>query len=187
MRIIAGTARSILLVKLSGKDIRPTPERVRESIFNILIPQLDETTVFLDLFTGTGVNALEALSRGAKQAILVDSASESLNIARKNAQKTKLENQCRFVRGAIPNKLDYIAKNFLPATIVFADPPYAYPDYPGLLEALSIPNLLAPDALVLIEHDNRHTLTEQVLNLQQYRVQTYGSTNISFYKNVPDS
>jgi 16S rRNA (guanine966-N2)-methyltransferase len=187
MRIIAGSARSVPLHKLTGNDIRPTPDRVRESIFSILTPYLDETTIFLDCCTGTGINALEALSRGAKQAILLDCASESLSIARKNAEKTKLAPQCRFVRGAIPEKLNYVARQFPPANIVYADPPYAYPDYTPLLEALCTPNLLSPEAIVLIEHDSKRPLPEQVGNLQQFRIQTYGNIQVTFYNTVPDS
>lgn len=182
MRIIAGSARSVPLAELKGKDIRPTPDRVRESVFNILTPELDNTTIFLDLCTGTGVNALESLSRGAKQAILLDCASESLNIARSNAEKTRLADRCRFVRGAIPEKLSYIAKQFPPVSMVYADPPYAYPDYEAVLEALASLNMLAENALVLIEHDRKRALPVQVSSLEQYRTEVYGQSQVTFYR-----
>ena len=182
MRIIAGSARSVPLAPLTGKDIRPTSDRVRESIFNILTPDIDENTIFLDLCAGTGANALEALSRGAKQAILLDSASDSLAIARSNAEKTRLIDRCRFIRGAIPAKLAYIAKQFPPANIVYADPPYAYPDYKSLLEALATLEILAPNACVLIEHVCNCLSFEQVQSLQLFRTQKYGDTQVSFYK-----
>ena len=184
MRIIAGSARSVPLAQLTGKDIRPTLDRVRESIFNILSPTLDEDTIFLDLCAGTGVNALEALSRGAKQAILLDSSSESITIARANAEKTRLADRCRFIRGAIPGKLSYIATQFPPVSIVYADPPYTYPDYESVLKNLATLDMLLPNALVLIEHDAKRPLPDQVEALHQYRTQAYSHTQVTFYRNI---
>lgn len=186
MRIIAGSARSVPLTPLKGKDIRPTSDRVRESIFNILTPHLDEDTIFLDLCSGTGANALEALSRGAKQAIMLDSASESIDIARGNAEKTRMADRCRFVRGSIPAKLTYIANQFPPATIVYADPPYAYPEYKTLLDTLASLDILAKNAQVLIEHDSQRDLPQQIQTLQQFRTQVYGHTQVTFFRKLPN-
>lgn len=184
MRIIAGKLRGATLAPIKGTDIRPTLDRVRESVFNILTPYLDEESVFLDLFSGTGVNGFEALSRGVKKSIFVDASPQSLKIVRQNAEKLRVLDDCVLIRGSIPEKLVSIGRQFEPVGIVYADPPFNYPDYHGLLCGIDLSGVVEPDGLVLVEHDaKRSTLPEDAGNLHRYREETYGHTQLSFYRN----
>lgn len=184
MRIIAGKSRGVPLVPIKGTDIRPTLDRVRESVFNILTPHLDEACIFLDLFAGTGANGLEALSRGVQQSIFVDSSSKSLNIIQENLEKLRIVDGYTLIRGALPGKLTYISQHFDAASIIYADPPFKYMDYEGLLNGINSANVVDADGLVLIEHDTRSSLSADVGNLHRYREETYGQTQISFYRTI---
>lgn len=182
MRIIAGTAKGIPLASPKGREIRPTLDRVRESVFNIIAPNLDEDTVFLDLFTGTGANGLEALSRGASKAIFVDSAAQSLEIARKNASKARLGDCAVFLRMTLPDNLAKVVQQHGPADIIYADPPFDFDAYGTMLEVIATTEPYTPQQLVIVEHPSRTALPEVVSGLNRYRTETYGEAAISFYR-----
>lgn len=183
MRIIAGKSRGVTLSKIRGTDIRPTLDRVRESVFNIIAPRLEKECVFLDLFAGTGVNGLEALSRGIKKSIFVDISPQSLKIVQQNAEKLRVVEDCILIRGAIPAKLSYIARHFGPVSIVYADPPYDYSDYDGLLNAICLARVVEASGLILIEHEVKSALSADTGCLHRYREEAYGRTRLSFYRN----
>jgi 16S rRNA (guanine966-N2)-methyltransferase len=183
MRIIAGKSKGAILVPIKGLGVRPTLERIRESLFNIITPYLVEDCVFLDLFAGTGVNGLEALSRGVRKSIFVDSAPASLNIVRKNAEKLRIIGDCTIIRGAVPAKLGSIGRQFKPVEVVYADPPFDYPDYVGLLSEIDASGVVAADGIVLVEHGAKRDLPPETGKLVRYREQEYGRTVVSFYRN----
>jgi 16S rRNA (guanine966-N2)-methyltransferase len=123
MRVISGTAKGTNLYSLEGDNTRPTLDRVKESLFNIIQPNLQDALI-LDLFSGSGALAIEALSRGARQGVLCDNSNEAIAIINKNLEKTHLDKK------AIVIKNDYIkALKFLEAKFqfdyIFLDPPYA--------------------------------------------------------------
>ncbi|MFP6615809.1 MAG: 16S rRNA (guanine(966)-N(2))-methyltransferase RsmD [Candidatus Hydrogenedentota bacterium] len=188
MRIIAGKSGGLTLTKIKGIDIRPTPDRVRESVFNILRPELDEETVFVDLFCGTGVNGLEALSRGVRRSIFVDKSADSLEIVRKNAEKIGVSGDCEIVRGSIPGKLSSLSRRFASdnsgaAWIIYADPPYDFEDYLSLLEGVLSTRWVGPECLLMVEHEVKAYLPSEVGSLHRYREESYGRTQVSFYRN----
>ena len=128
MRIIAGTARGTVLETLDGEETRPTLERVKENFFNAINFDLEGAKV-LDLFAGSGQLGLEALSRGAREAVFVDPNAECIEIIRKNSQKAKLYNRCNILKyeyteyfSALKNRRDF--DKFEKFDIVFIDPPY---------------------------------------------------------------
>jgi 16S rRNA (guanine(966)-N(2))-methyltransferase RsmD len=125
MRIIAGTARGAKLETPDGEDTRPTLERVKENFFNAINFELEDAKV-LDLFAGSGQLGLEALSRGARECIFVDSSAECIDIIRKNAQKAKLYDRCNILRSEYSEYLSGVRKRreFDKFDIVFLDPPY---------------------------------------------------------------
>ena len=182
MRIIAGTLKGASLISIRGDDVRPTLDRVRESVFNILTPYLDDGSVFLDLFAGTGANGLEALSRGALRSIFIDSAPKSLKMVRENAEKLGVAGDCTVLRGDVVEVIGSNSGRFGPVSIVYADPPFDYEGYGGLLEVLDDSDVLAPDGLVLIEHSVRRELPKEQGGLCCYRTQQYGKTQVSFYR-----
>jgi 16S rRNA (guanine(966)-N(2))-methyltransferase RsmD len=152
MRIITGTARGIKLTTLEGDTTRPTAERVKEAVFSMIQFEIEGRTV-LDLFAGSGQLALEALSRGAAKATVIDASRDAMNVIMDNAKKTRLFDRCRiscadyasFIRGAQGReKYD----------IVFLDPPYRAGLMPEALRKLDRGELFAPGAVIVCETDN---------------------------------
>lgn len=177
MRVIGGSARGVPLVAPEGRETRPTGDRVREALFNILGPRVVDAQ-FLDLFAGTGAHGIEALSRGAARAVMVENSRAACECIVKNAQKTRVWDDAGLHRTALPEAL---ARIHGPFDIVVADPPYAYEHYAELLQALLDYETLAQHALVVIEHDRRATLPEVVGRLSRTREARYGDTVLSFY------
>lgn len=155
MRIVGGRHRGRRLLAPAGHDVRPTSDRTRESLFNILAhsgwgPDGDNPltgAIVLDAFCGTGALALEALSRGAAQALFLDKARTSLDTARRNAAELREEANCRFVTGDATRPPPAPAA----ATLVFMDPPYGQDLAPPALAALARAGWIAPDALCVVE------------------------------------
>ena len=152
MRIITGTARGIKLTTLEGETTRPTAERVKEAVFSMIQFEIEGRAV-LDLFAGSGQLALEALSRGAARATIIDASREAANVIMDNAKKTRLFDRCRiscadyasFIRGAA-HREQY--------DIVFLDPPYTAGLVPEALRKLAQGDLYAPGAVIVCETDN---------------------------------
>lgn len=155
MRIVGGRYGRRPLAAPKGRETRPTTDRVREAVFNLVLARIRlEGARVLDLFAGSGALGLEALSRGAAHATFVERHGPTLGVARANAASLGASASCRFV-GA--DALGWLARPPADASfdLVLADPPYALPDLPAL-PALVRP-LLAPEALFVLEHDARHT------------------------------
>ena len=148
MRIITGRARGIRLATLEGDETRPTTERVKEAIFSML--QFDiEGRVVLDLFSGCGQLALEALSRGASRAVMIDRSKDAIKIIRTNAQKTKLEGLCEIYNCEY---MDYISKNKgKKFDLVFIDPPYALELSSKAIRGLCEADMLKPTSIIVCE------------------------------------
>lgn len=148
MRIITGKAKGITLKTLDGNNTRPTAERVKEAVFSMI--QFDiEGRYVLDLFAGSGQMALEALSRGAASAVMVDKSKEAVAIINENARKTKLSEQCRIYQADYIDFLNRNANNSF--DIVFLDPPYALKMYKPAMEALLKKGILKPTSLIICE------------------------------------
>lgn len=148
MRIITGTAKGIKLRTLEGDNTRPTAERVKEAVFSMIQFDIEGRKV-LDLFAGSGQMALEALSRGAAEATLVDRSKDAIAIIRDNSQKTKLDQKCQIYQS---DYMDFIrrssGKQF---DIIFLDPPYALKMYRPALSALLNNECLKPTTMIVCE------------------------------------
>ena len=123
MRVISGTARGKKLNSLEGLETRPTLDIVKESIFNILQFNIKDTSV-LDLFSGSGALAIEALSRGAKEAVLCDNSSKAVQIINKNLEETKLIDKAKVINSDYTEALNKLANENKKFDIIFLDPPY---------------------------------------------------------------
>ena len=179
MRVIAGKARGIRLQAPKGQRVRPTLDRVRESLFNILGPRLPGAR-FLDLFAGTGANGIEALSRGAEHCAFVDDDVRSLRIIRANLETVRLAQAAEVFRYSLPSGLARVGAE--PGyDIVFADPPYDFKKYDALLDGLSQHHLLQGGGIVVIEHDAQTALPDGCGPLRLDRQTRYGDTRLSFY------
>ena len=152
MRVIAGSARRLLLKTIEGMDTRPTTDRIKETLFNMLNTQIPGCT-FLDLFSGSGAIGIEALSRGAKQAFFVESNPEAVSCIRENLSRTHLEEgalvlNCDVIAGL--KKLEGRNPRF---DIIFMDPPYNHDLERQVLEYLSDSSLADDHTLIITEAD----------------------------------
>ncbi len=147
MRIITGSARGRNLITLQGEATRPTAERTKEAVFSKIQFDIEGRRV-LDLFAGSGQMGLEALSRGAASAVLVDRAREATEVIRKNATNTKLEDKCTVI---CADALSYLDRERVGFDIVFLDPPYATSLVKAALEKLTAKGLLKTGSLVVCE------------------------------------
>ena len=183
MRVIAGTYRSRPLTAPRGLDTRPTGDRLRETLFNVIAPRV-EGAVFLDLYAGSGAIGIEALSRGAREAIFVESAAPALKAIRQNMNSLGIKGGYALEARSVPAALKRLAAAGKQADIIFLDPPYASnSDYEDTLTLLGheCTSLLAPDAIVIAEHLKKHELAEQFGSLQRYRLLKQGDAALSFY------
>ena len=151
MRIITGKARGVRLDTLEGVETRPTAERVKEAVFSMLQFDIEGRSI-LDLFSGSGQMALEALSRGAAEAVMIDKSKNAIRIIERNAEKCKLSSYCQIYNF---DAMDYIRrskdKKF---DIIFLDPPYASGFYQPVLSALYENNMLKPTSVIVCESDS---------------------------------
>lgn len=180
MRIVGGTKRGLRLASLPGTTTRPTADRVKEALFNIVAAHVPGASV-LDLFAGSGALGIEALSRGARAATFVEHDRRAARIARDNVSRTKFEEQSRVITGDVFSTLKGEGRLAGPFDLIFADPPYGRQLASRVLTAAADPRLLAPDGLLVIEHDKREELPALRANMEQIRTARYGNTVLSFY------
>lgn len=180
MRMIAGEARGRTIVAPRGQDTRPTQDYVRESLFNILRETVVEARV-LDLFAGSGALALEAVSRGAAEATLVDSASEAAQCIRKNMETLRFQERTRFLQADWRQALERLSREGRAYTLVFLDPPYRMTGTGSVCARLAYLGLLETDALVVIEHRREHVPTPDA-RFMETDARRYGDTAIHFYR-----
>jgi len=159
---------------------RPTLDRIRESLFNILAPRI-AGSVFLDLFAGTGANGIEALSRGAQQVAFVDSDGDSIGLIQRNLRETRLESNAFVLRATLPQGLNRLKSHVPPADIIFADPPYGYPELEALLHTVESEELIATGGIIVVEHDMKDAVPARTLARERVRETRYGSIGLSFF------
>ena len=175
MRVIGGELRSRVLKSLPGLDIRPTPDRLREALFNVLAPRI-EGVVFADLYAGTGAVGIEALSRGASRAIFVEQSHAAVRIIRENLTALGIE-----ARAQVRHGLTSAVVPRLEADIVFLDPPYRLEkEYEVSLALLGE----KPPGLVAAQHSSKLALGESYGGLRRVRVLKQGDNALSFFEPV---
>ena len=179
MRIISGTAKGIRLKTLEGDATRPTAERVKEAVFSMLQGDIEGRDV-LDLFAGSGQMGLEALSRGASNAVLIDKAADALEIIKENATKTRLNDRCDIRKDEY---LSYLKKNEgRKFDLIFIDPPYSSGFYCPAIQALSDGGFLKETTLIICESgeenifDKNQALEDAFITVKKSR---YGRTFIT--------
>lgn len=181
MRVIAGQYRSRTLVAPKGESTRPTSDRLRETLFNILGERISQG-IFVDLFAGTGAVGIEALSRGAAQVYFAETAKPALAALRANLQSLGIDRGCTVeTRGTLP-LLRRLEQGRTQVDIVFLDPPYADARaYESTLKHLASSPLLHRDSIVVVEHSSHAGPLETPIALQLYRSVLQGDAQLSFY------
>ena len=173
MRVIAGAFRSRKLTTLPGMATRPTPDRLRETLFNILAPRIEGAT-FMDVYAGTGAVGIEALSRGASRAIFIEKNRAAVEVIRGNLHALGIENRVEVFTAKAHTVLERLSAN-----IVFLDPPYDLErEYAESLDLLA----QRENPLVIAQHSVRLTLASDYGALRRRRVVKQGDNSLSFYE-----
>jgi 16S rRNA (guanine966-N2)-methyltransferase len=186
MRVIAGTYRSRILKSLKGLALRPTSDRLRETLFNVLGSGVAGSR-FVDLFAGTGAIGIEALSRGAAEVVFIENHPPAVNLIRRNLASLEISSRCTVLSADALRGLELLnsrQKKEKPAyDYVFLDPPYAAAgDYARVLEFLGSADLLAASGIGIAEHRRKFNLPEKAGALRRVRVLRQGDAALSFYR-----
>ena len=186
MRVIAGKYRSRPLRSLRGMDIRPTSDRLRETLFNVLTagnPSALEGTTWLDLFAGTGAVGIEAISRGAKQVCFVESSPGASAVIRANLESLGITEGFALLHDQLPGAFWRMEREHVVADVAFIDPPYRMRDaYRETLRALADSPVIWAMSVVVAEHEKNFDPGEEFENLRRYRKLVQGSAVLSFYR-----
>lgn len=182
MRVIAGTARGHTLKAPKGYKTRPTLDRIREAIFNVLASRIQDSNV-LDLYAGSGAMGIEALSRGAAKCVFNDQNSQALKVVKDNLLHTKLENQAVLYNKEALKAIKLLEQEGNMAfDLVFLDPPYQAHLYDQILVELQDSRLLKKDSLVVVESDAKLVLNDYYGALRRIKESRYGDTLVTYYK-----
>ena len=182
MRVIAGKYRSRTLRSLKGQALRPTSDRLRETLFNILGSTVEES-IFLDLYAGTGAVGIEALSRGARGAIFSEQHEPATALIRRNLESLGISDSSEILAVEVLRGLERLETRHMHAQFVFLDPPYASTEeYQRTLEFLGDSLIVAPGGRVIVEHLRKRALPERFGELELTRVVEQGDAALSFYR-----
>jgi len=186
MRVIAGKYRGRKLKGPEGLELRPTGDRLKESLFNILSPMLPEG-VFLDAFSGTGAIGIEALSRGARQAVFIEISASGGKLIRRNLELCAIATGYRILKEDVFASMRELGRKGFQADVAFFDPPYDFIPYKDLLEIVFKKSLLTSGGLAVIEHQRKSVLPESGENYRRTRIVRQGDHCLSFYSASSDS
>lgn len=181
MRIIAGSARGKKLATFDGKQIRPTPDRVREALFSMLISRFGgfNGLKLLELFAGTGAQSLEALSRGATTAVMVEQSPYAIKLIKDNTTACGFNDRVTLIPGELPSCLDKVCQ-YAPFDLILLDPPYHAGLIDQIIARIETLNLLADDGIICAETPRREVIQYQgALSLLDSRF--YGATAIHLF------
>lgn len=185
MRIIAGLAKGRKLLSPEGMETRPTLDRVKESMFNIIQNKVPDA-VALDVFAGTGSLGLEAASRGAKECHLVDKSPDTFSLLKRNIELLHFTDTCKYYNMDAYSALNSFAEKSMKFDLIFIDPPYLKDMIPPAVDIITEKNLLNPDGIIVTKIDTSEKLYEGngKIILVDHRV--YGNTTICIYRYKED-
>ena len=178
MRVIAGAAKGHNLQTIEGLATRPTTDRIKETLFNIIAFDLPEC-VFLDLFAGSGGIGIEALSRGAAEAVFVENSSECQAVIEENLRHTKLVDRARVIKGDVLAVLDKLSAEGKKFDIIFVDPPYASQLYESVLQKIVETDILSAEGYLITERSAQMPLILPA-GMEILREKAYKTTILTF-------
>lgn len=180
MRIIAGERRGAKLEAVPGMNTRPTADRVKEGLFNIIQMEIASDTRVLDVFAGTGALGLEALSRGAKEAVFIEQAPQALAVLKRNIAKCRYEDRARVLKGDALSLLATLqGKQF---DLILLDPPYQKNLYALVLFSVLKYHLLSDYGILVSEHSKTVPFSWDDERLNLYKSRSYGETVLNFFQ-----
>lgn len=183
MRIIAGLLRGRKLKSPRGGDVRPTSDKVKEAVFSMLLPYMEEDFVAMDVFTGSGNLGLEAISRGAKTVYFSDSSRESLRLAKENVQICGVEDNAVLLLGDFRANIKRVHEK---VNIFLVDPPYADGDIPDVLRTINEAGNLAPGGAIVCEHLYKDRLPEELHGFTAVKDRRYGAIGVTMYEKAEE-
>ena len=186
MRVIAGKYRGRRLKGPEGLEMRPTGDRLKESLFSILSPALSDAVV-LDCFSGTGAIGIEALSRGARQVVFIESSAAHCRLIKENLKLCGITSGAGVMKEDVFGALRTLGRKGFQADMILFDPPYDFQPYKDLLEIVFSRGLASPSARVVIEHRRKAALPEKGQNYNRTRVTRQGDKCLSFYSEYLES
>jgi len=181
VRVVSGVKKGLHLKAVPGTSTRPTTDKVKEAIFNIIGPYFDGG-VGLDLFGGSGGLGIEALSRGIDKMIFVDRDQKAIQTIKGNLETCRLLDQAEVYRNDAVRALKAIVKRDIKFDVIFLDPPYKQQKLTELIEEISKHQLLTSDGVVIAEHDSEVLLEKSIGNLELVRHEEYGIIGVSLYR-----
>ncbi len=186
MRVISGKYRGHSLRSLRGSEIRPTSDRLRETLFNVLTagnPEALRSSVWLDLFAGTGAVGIEALSRGAQQVYFVETSAPAAKLIEHNLRSLGIEDGYKILRDDLSGVIWRLQREHFAADVVFLDPPYRLRhSYEETLTMLADSSLVWAMSLVVAEHEKKFDPGNAFGSLRRIRTLTQGNASLSFYR-----
>lgn len=183
MRIIGGKHKGRKLRSVKGTKTRPTADRTREAIFNIIASQVPEAKV-LDLFAGTGAFGIEALSRGAQSAVFIDISNRSISVLRENLDRLPFESPTKVIRWDISRNLNCLNSSALVIDLVFMDPPYNKNLITPTLGHLHTSQCMTNNARIIVEHSHQDPVFLDQLPFEIVDQRKYGKTLVAFLNYV---
>ena len=178
LRVISGSARGKKLLCTDGKNVRPTLDRVKESVFNMIAFDIPDSLV-LDLFSGSGALGIEALSRGAKQCTFVDNSPQSILVTKKNLESTHLLDESIVINS---DSIDFLNKCDKKFDIIFIDPPYETDLYQKSLKKIKENGLLNNNGFIILEYDTETTPPFDFCGFEVFKEKQYGRVKILLMK-----
>lgn len=179
MRITGGSARGQIIKTLPGLTVRPTSDKVREAIFNILAPLAASWDRGLDLFAGSGALGIEALSRQVLWMDFVDQSGKCCQVIKQNLRKTGFMDKAHVYCCSVSKSLNFLCDTY---DLIFLDPPYADTSLGTLVYNIGNSKLISEDSIVLVSHATRSALDKQYASLSKIKEKRYGDTCISIYQ-----
>ncbi len=180
MRVISGTAKGTIIYALEGNHTRPTLDRVKEALFNIIQMDIQDKEV-RDLFSGSGALGIEALSRGAKKAVFCDKSIDAIRVINKNLEKTHFTQKAIVIGEDYRKALNFLKDKFQ-FDFIFLDPPYAADLAKKAIEEILYFNLVKEDGIIIIETDEEKRILKEIqdLNVNVYDLRKYGRVKLIF-------
>ncbi len=180
MRVIAGIYKGLHLKTLDGMGVRPTSDRLRETLFNVLAPVI-EGSRFADICSGSGAVGIEALSRRAASAIFIESSRKASSVISENLKHCGVQKGARVINRDALSALKYFAQRGMQFDILYFDPPYDSEIYSPVLWSIAKNKLASDDGIVIVEHRRQLPLAPNYDDLRPYREIVQGDSSLTFY------
>ncbi|HSH35724.1 16S rRNA (guanine(966)-N(2))-methyltransferase RsmD [Schnuerera sp.] len=180
MRVISGSKKGFRLKSPKGKDTRPTEDRIKESLFNIL-RNIIENSIVLDLFAGSGSIGIEFLSRGSGKVYFVDKSLDSIRCIKDNLDHTGFKDKGEIIKNEAIKSINFFKKKDIRFDYIFIDPPYGHNLIDKTLKKIYESNILVQEGIIILEHEKDLILKENIYNLTKIDYRNYGHKSLSFY------